>query len=34
MFAMVMIRVFAHVYPRSPNEEETRKFMAMNEKTG
>jgi hypothetical protein len=34
MFAKVMIRVFGQTYLWAPNEEDTIKLMAMNEKRG
>jgi hypothetical protein len=34
MFAKVMIRVFGSTYLRAPNEEDTIRLMAMNEKRG
>lgn len=33
-FAKVIIYVFGHVYVRAPNEEDTKKLMAGNEKRG
>jgi hypothetical protein len=34
MFAKPMIRIFGPMYIRSPNEEDTKKLMSMNEKRG